>query len=164
MITGVFGSERGTIQLVLRELCQHQLLHVEATASVDLGSLRLRIQPGLAFDEIDSLLKRRDAFPFELRVEPRSCVEGLQLLQREIRDVPGLQVVRSRGAPLWKHLFDVRRALQRQVVQADQDSVFRDLQVLLDEVRSLLDSEPIGGERVLGRICRRTAVSDENLP
>jgi len=53
---------------------------------------------------------------------------------------------------IWKNLRDICRSLEREVVQADQNAVFRDLKVLLDIVGLLRDCEPIGIQRVFGCI------------
>jgi len=49
-------------------------------------------------------------------------------------------------------------------VQADQHAVACEAEVLLDEVRALLEREPVAGQRMLGRIGGRAAVCDEDLP
>ena len=60
-------------------------------------------------------------------------------------------------------LLDVRRAIERQVVDADEHAVFRDGEILLDEVRALLDREPVGIERVLRRVGGRAPVRHQLL-
>jgi len=48
-------------------------------------------------------------------------------------------------------------------VQADEDSVACDRQVLLDEIGALLEGQPIGRKRVLRCIRRRAPMGDVGL-
>ena len=48
-------------------------------------------------------------------------------------------------------------------MQADEHAVARDGQILLDEVRALFERQPIGRQRVLGRVRRGAAMRDEQL-
>ena len=54
-----------------------------------------------------------------------------------------------RGRAIGKDLGDVRRALEGVVVQADEDVVFRNREVGLDEIGLLLDCQLVGGGGVL---------------
>ena len=81
---------------------------------------------------------------------------------REVADEPALRAVLLDEA-VRKDLLDVRRALEREVVDADQHAVLRHREVLLDVVGLLLDREPVRLERVLGGIRGRAAMRDELL-
>ena len=65
--------------------------------------------------------------------------------------------------PRREHLLDVGRPLERQVVDADQDAVLRDGEILLDEVGPLLHRELVGLDRVLRRVGRCAAMRDQLL-
>src|SRR5262249_20155674 len=112
-----------------------------------------------------------DSGAFELRIEPGSGVETFDLAEREVRNVPvlsgpaaGRLVFTHVGAEtIREDLLDVGRAFERQVVQANQLAVLRDLQILLDEIGALLDRQAVGLDRVFGRIGRRPAMRDQDL-
>src|SRR5204863_9935670 len=99
-------------------------------------------------------------------LEPRPCVEALDFGVREIDGVPasfrraGLFRIANRRA-VGEQLFDVCRAAQIRIVQADQHAVFCYLQVLLDVIRSLFDRKLISRESMLRRITRCPAMCDE---
>jgi hypothetical protein len=46
-------------------------------------------------------------------------------------------------------------------VQADQDTVLGEREVLLDVIGALLEGQRVGGDRVLGRVGGRAAMRDE---
>ena len=64
---------------------------------------------------------------------------------------------------MWKHLLDVGRAFEREIVDAHQHAVAGDGEILLDEIGALLERFRISRDRVLGGICRRPAVCDQLL-
>ncbi len=151
------------IEAVLGECVEEQGFHAEATAGIHLGGFRLRVESRPAAHEIDRFLKGQNAFPGELRGEPGPGVQPLQLGDRKVRDVPHRTSLRVGGAAIGEDLPHVGGALQREVVKADEHAILRDLQVLLDEVRPLLDRQAVRRRRVLGRIRRGASMRDEDL-
>src|SRR5437773_1763651 len=74
--------------------------------------------------------------------------------------MPAARRARHLRRAIGEHLGDVRRPLERVVVDANELVVPCDAEILLDEVDVLLDREPIRRRRVLGRRARRAAVRD----
>src|SRR5260221_3340273 len=66
-------------------------------------------------------------------------------------------------AAIREHVPDVRGPLQGDVVQAHQDPVPGDLQVLLHGVGPLPEREVVRGEGMLGHIGGRATVADDGL-
>src|SRR5262245_62574121 len=69
----------------------------------------------------------------------------------------------DRRWPLRKDLRDVRRPLERVVVEADEHVVLRHAQIRLDEVGLLLDRELVRRNGVFRRRSRRAPMRDEDL-
>ena len=106
-------------------------------------------------DDVDHFLEGDDLLSRELRLVPLAGVQPLDLRDR--------QIVRERLRSIGKDLCDVRRPRQRVVVQADEDVVFRDGEIGLDEVGVHLHREAIGRFCVLRTIAGCAAVGDELL-
>jgi len=124
----------------------HELLEIDGPAGVDFRRLQLRKQAGLALHERDRFVERRDTFTFELAVEPRAGVETFDLFEREVVCEPRfhrLAFPRHHRRAIGKQLFNVCRAIQRRVVKADQNAVFRDSQILFDVIGMHLQREAV---------------------
>src|SRR5690606_41804235 len=93
----------------------------------------------------------------ELRIAPGAGIELLDLGQRKVVEPPVkllLLIVWRRTAAIGKQACRIRRALERQVVEDDELSVLRALDVDLDEVGALIGAEHEGRHGVLGRVGR----------
>ena len=108
-------------------------------------------RPLRAAQRLDRLAERRDPRPSVLRVEPGAGIQPLDLVQREIFEHPGAGTPDCSGPrPIGKDGFDVGRALERVVVQADDPAILRQLEIELDEGGALFRRHHEGGHGVLG--------------
>ena len=115
---------------------------------------------GLAFYQVDHLLKREYLGTGEFWIFPRAGIELLDFLERELDDGPGPFAFYLDRA-VWKDLGDVRGSFQGGVVQADQHAVFGHLQVGFNEVGALSQGQLVGRAGMLGGFAGRPAVSDQ---
>src|SRR6266404_4847296 len=146
---------------------------VEAKRFVKSEVLELDVQSRAIAYELDSLFHRRHALSDINRfggkrirsIEPRACVEPLDLREGKVDGIParfrfaGFFRIANRRS-LGKYFSHVRRASEVGIMQTDQHAVFCDLQVLLDEIRALLNSGLVPGERVFGRVSGSPSMRD----
>ncbi len=126
---------------------------VDAALTIERRCLELRIEARRGAHRRHGFFPRRDPFTSESGVEPCAGIELFDLGEREVDGQPLLPAsCLIDGRPIGKHLFDVRRPLERLVMQAHEHEVFGDCQILLDVVGVLLQREPIGGQRVFRRV------------
>ena len=99
-------------------------------------------------------------------IEPGAGIQLFHFLHTEIGNKPvsfrhpaDLNVAVSIG----KSFLNIGGALQTQIVQANQNTLFAHLQILLDVVSALLDGQTIGLKRMLRRIPRGPSMSNQTL-
>ena len=97
---------------------------IDAARAIERRCLELRIESCRRAHRRHGFLPRRDPFTSESGIEPRAGIEPFDLGEREVHGQPLLAAGRriDDGA-IRKELLDVRRSLERLVVQAHQHEI-----------------------------------------